>query len=295
VAACERVGFDSVAGGDAGSADAPGIDAPVCAGVTTDDWLSSVMPLDANKQYAVGADGMTVLDEVTGLVWQRGSSASAVDFPTATGYCASLSLGGCMQWRLPQRIELTTLIDHAFASPAIDPNAFPGTLAATYWAVTPNTSANNSWVINFDNGNTFWNANNTTSNVRCVYGGAKGTAAPARYNAMPSHVDDLQTGLSWVRAADANLYTQAGAVANCASLALDGGGWRLPEVDELQTLIDTTRTNPSIDPTTFPGTPSALFWTNSAYNVAASMVVNFATGNTINAPPTDTYVARCVR
>jgi hypothetical protein len=34
---------------------------------------------------------------------------------------------------------------------------------------------------------------------------------------------------------------------------------------ELRTIVDFTRTNPSVDPTTFPNTPSDGFWTSSPY------------------------------
>jgi hypothetical protein len=34
---------------------------------------------------------------------------------------------------------------------------------------------------------------------------------------------------------------------------------------ELRTIVDFTRTNPSIDPAAFPGTPAEWFWTSSPY------------------------------
>jgi hypothetical protein len=295
VAACGRVGFDAVpGGGDAGSADAPGLDTPVCAAVSSDDWLPSPMPLDADKRYTVSADTTYVTDLVTGLVWQR-DPVQQYDLPSATSYCATLTLGGCMQWRVPQRVELTTLIDHAFMGPAIDPNAFPVTPVAGYWSATPQTSANNAWEINFDNGNTFWNPTSTLNDVRCVYGGKAGTLPPARYRAMSGAVVDLETGLTWQQPIDSVTYDQAGAVAHCAAITAPSNGWRLPEAGELETLVDATRTNPAIDPTAFPGALSTIFWTNSPYGGAAFMIVDFATGNTINAVPTDTYNVRCVK
>jgi hypothetical protein len=53
--------------------------------------------------------------------------------------------------------------------------------------------------------------------------------------------------------------TWEGAKDYCAGL---GAGWRIPAYKELLTLVDPTRSNPSIDPV-FPNTPAVSFWTAS--------------------------------
>jgi hypothetical protein len=87
-------------------------------------------------------------------------------------------------------------------------------------------------------------------------------------------VTDIRTGLTWMRCAlgqtwdgndcigKANVYMWSGAI----DLKLKHGGyddWRLPSIDELKSIIDTTRTRPSIDTSTFPGTPSWYFWSST--------------------------------
>ncbi|MGB8297301.1 MAG: DUF1566 domain-containing protein, partial [Polyangia bacterium] len=70
-------------------------------------------------QYAVSADGLTVTDTITGLVWQRdGSGTRAVcaagttcTWAEAKVYCAALVLGGVSGWRLPGVMELSTIVD----------------------------------------------------------------------------------------------------------------------------------------------------------------------------------------
>ena len=64
------------------------------------------------------------------------------------------------------------------------------------------------------------------------------------------------------------------AQAYCASLTIGGiSTWRLPAVKELATIRDPIETNPSIDQTTFPNTPSFGFWTST---VTASFLADAA-------------------
>ena len=90
--------------------------------------------------------------------------------------------------------------------------------------------------------------------------GASGCATTRFTNQWDGTVRDNANGTEWQQSVSASLYTYSEAIAYCASLPLDGGGWRLPAVDELRALTD-TRFTPTIDPAYFPGTPSAAFWT----------------------------------
>jgi hypothetical protein len=110
-------------------------------------------------------------------------------------------------------------------------------------------------------------------------------------------VRDNRDGAVWQQAVPAGFYTQAGAIAYCASLALDGGGWRLPTKDELLSIVDTTRVNPSIDPTYFPATPSDFFWSSSSVAGSPSLgwYVSFDGGAANDLVATESAHARCVR
>ena len=48
---------------------------------------------------------------------------------------------------------------------------------------------------------------------------------------------DPTTGLTWQATTGGNMLTSEDASEYCASLSLDGGGWRLPTIGELRTLI----------------------------------------------------------
>lgn len=108
--------------------------------------------------------------------------------------------------------------------------------------------------------------------------------------------DNNGSGLVWQQTVSASTYTQAGAIAYCAGLALDGGGWRLPTKDELLSIVDTSF-YPSTDPTYFPGTPVAWFWSSSspAGSPSAGWAVNFFGGGGTYYVATNNFRARCVR
>lgn len=88
------------------------------------------------------------------------------------------------------------------------------------------------------------------------------TAEPpcaARYTLKNGVVLDNDTNLTWQQNFGTDL-TFADAKSYCASLTLDGGGFRVPTIFELQTIVDESRKIPVIDDATFPGTPKDIFW-----------------------------------
>jgi hypothetical protein len=100
-------------------------------------------------------------------------------------------------------------------------------------------------------------------------------------------------------------YTRNDASSYCAQLALDGGGWRLPKVKELATLVDVTAAAPAIDTFAFPGTPgqgsggaiSDSFWTSTpaAGFTTDGLLVDFHDGQIGDDGAEYPYRVRCVR
>ena len=127
--------------------------------------------------YVVSADGLTVTDTSTGLVWQRdGSGLRPICFLTpyctwaeAQSYCAGLTLDGS-GWRLPTVTELQSIVDSTVASPpVINQKAFPNTPPDYFWTSSLYAgSSDYAWYLNFADGRSFSNGVGSSERVRCV-------------------------------------------------------------------------------------------------------------------------------
>jgi Protein of unknown function (DUF1566) len=111
---------------------------------------------------------------------------------------------------------------------------------------------------------------------------------------------DNQTGLTWQQAVPAMTYTWAEAGAYCSMnpAGLPGTGWRLPSMQELETIVDDCQPlPPAIDPNAFPGTPAEEFWTSSPFEPMPGFawVVYFKSGIAYGDPVGNGYGVRCVR
>jgi hypothetical protein len=133
-----------------------------------------------------------------------------------------------------------------------------------------------------------------TGSVRCVSSaGAAGKCPPDRFQVTSSEVHDAATGLTWQQDVAAATFPWNEAKAHCSGLS---GGWRLPSMTELQTIVDDSRLADAINPDAFPNTPAAVFWTSSpVVGQPYSWAVDFSTGSTTNPDPTSPYHVRCVR
>jgi hypothetical protein len=136
-----------------------------CAAVLT---LGVHVRADAPAGHFTDLGDGTVRDNLTGLVWQQNYSASSPSQPEAAAYCASQTTAGG-GWRLPDAIELQTLVDDSRVSPAIDPVAFPGTPPENFWSSTAVAGGGtNGWVIYFLDGVAGYFDVTSNNRVRCV-------------------------------------------------------------------------------------------------------------------------------
>jgi hypothetical protein len=123
-----------------------------------------------------------------------------------------------------------------------------------------------------------------------------GTMPATHYDATVDTVLDMQTGLTWQRALEPSSHDHASALTYCAGLALAGGGWRVPSINELESLVDVSQQDPAINPIVFPNTPSSLHWSRDIQVADNSQgwTVDFGTGTVARSLQTALPV-RCVR
>ena len=90
-------------------------------------------------------------------------------------------------------------------------------------------------------------------------------------------VTDSCTGLMWQKNTAPGSHTWTQALQYCESLTLAGRtDWRLPNVRELQSILDYGRINPSIDPVF--GAESGWYWSSTTIvaNPLSAWIVSFA-------------------
>jgi hypothetical protein len=257
------------------------------------------------QSYTDDGDG-TVTDNVTGLMWQQ--TVPLIDiFPfgytwaDAAAYCPRLTLAGNSDWRLPSAIELVSIVDVGQFNPSIDGTYFPYTYGHVFWSSSPLAgSSSNAWVVNFNGGGTgHWFGLSDAFDVRCVRSAWVETSAPAgRYVTASGTVYDTKTKLTWQQTVSSTTNTWADSKAYCAGVgaSLGGTGWRLPTLKEVQTIVDYSRANPSIDPTAFPATQDVAYWSSSpAGSPSSAWIVWSDRGDTNISDVSLTFNVRCVR
>jgi len=140
------------------------------------------------------------------------------------------------------------------------------------------------------------------------------TTAPAqaqsRYSTSidGSEVNDSQTGLVWRRCAEGMAWSGGTCTGTTATYtheqalarAKTQSGWRLPNVKELGSIVDRTRSNPAIDVAAFPATSPNTFWSSSPYagdapDVGGAWFVGFGNGSVHYNLRSYSYAVRLVR
>jgi len=212
-----------------------------------------------------------VIDNITGLMWQDNVEAKMVTKPwltngnyntchkdttspacndtsgdTAAKYCEDLILGGYTDWRLPTIKELTLIRDRSRYNPTIDINSFQNVVSYDYWSSTTNVGYKDyAWVVDFDKGYDSFRAKANIAYVRCVRGNSLGTSFLIR-DATKHTVQDLTTSLEWQ---DNETVSKSwrDAINYCENLTLGGyNDWRLPNINELNSIINKSSYNPAI-------------------------------------------------
>ena len=233
--------------------------------------------------YADNGDG-TITDKVTGLMWQKVDNGEST-WENAATRAGSVTTGGFTDWRLPTPTELFSIVNHNLGNPAaLNPTFFPShpAGAAEYWWSSDSYGADATkvWCVNAGGGMGPKPKSETTSaggtlryHARYVRG-AKPTNGHNYRNNLDGTVTDLDTGLMWAQVPGPAVNWQ-GALVYAENLALAGfTDWRLPNIKELQSLVDLTLTTATTAATAvapvnrvlFPSvtTPATAYWSSTA-------------------------------
>ena len=188
-------------------------------------------------------------------------------------------------------------------------------LRIPYWSSSSYAGASSrAWYVDFNGGNSYTEDKSRSYYVRCVRVGPSTGPARRFSRTEPAAgqpiVADSATGLGWqgcaaglegrdCAAGSATSLNWQAALTYCENLSWGGQtDWRLPNATELTSIVDDSRTSPSINISAFPAMPfgSILHWSSSSYAVSlAALMVGFYDGNVGTDGKASPSYARCVR
>lgn len=274
--------------------------------------------------YTDNGDG-TIADTITGLVWQKAHHAKRLGYEDAKRACSGLSLGGKSDWRLPNIKELFSLADFRgsqsrrffiadvfdFAEPGaevLQGDRFASThstqMMGQTWSSTIYTGVHYgrrgveaAFFYNFLDGHIKQapTQGRTTLFYRCVRGATWGD------NAFTSNGDgtvtDQALGLTWQQSDDGQARDWPGALAYCEKLGLAGRtDWRLPNVKELQSIVDYRKNDPALDQSVLRQSDKAgWFWSSTTHGDNVSMASYVCFGKCTSKDGVDTHGAGAQR
>lgn len=261
-------------------------------------------------------DDALVEDAATGLVWPRSANllGYALTWAEALEAVARWNAEGLLghaDWRMPNRRELRSLIDHGEKQPAL-PAGHPFRDVFLGWFWTGTTKAGQpayAWNVHLEGGRMFYSRKDefrllwpvrgesavlpATGQVSCFDDGGRlvdcagrgqdgelraGAPWPApRFADAGDGLLDRLTGLVWQRPAELDAAPLAWDEAMALGL-VKGEGWRLPNINELESLSDAERADPALPPELAAQAPAAGwpegFWsaTQSGFDPAWAFV-----------------------
>lgn len=250
--------------------------------------------------------GETVQDKLTGLVWVR--DLSPMPFPMrwseALGHVRELNrerFAGFDDWRMPNRRELRSLINHGRRRPALDgDHPFQGLQQTWFWTST--TSAMYpayAWYVHLAGGRMFWGRKDQFSMLWPVRGQSphlprtgerdcrddrgKPVSCPGtgqdgelqqgvgwpdpRFEILSAGILDRLTNLVWMTGGQApqGSMTWAAALDRVNDLARSTGlPWHLPNINELESLVDASRHTPALPAEAGFSDVQEVYWSSTS-------------------------------
>ncbi|BDA78170.1 hypothetical protein LPTSP3_g11000 [Leptospira kobayashii] len=235
------------------------------------------LQLHLARSYTDRGDG-TVFDNITGLLWQKcteGGSGGSCAGATSYVYATASSLCASKGFRVPSISELASLVDVSVSSPSISGTYFPGTgTSGYYWSSTPSqATAGSYYMVSFLIGALNEQAPAGNNYVRCVSGTLREPSGNYTDNGNGT-ILDKNTKLIWQKCsygqgvtdctpAATATPTWTSALVYCRDLNLAGKTWRLPNRNELLSIVDHTKSGSSrLHETYFPN-PFTYYWSST--------------------------------
>lgn len=131
--------------------------------------LMTLMTIATLLSADVTKNGNVVIDNESNLQWQDDAVGSEMTWADAIEHCAALNLGGYNDWRLPNIIELKSIIVRENRPAIYDAFEFVDS-AGFYWSSTTNAGDDTrAWYASFQFGYS-WPRNSKSAShyVRCV-------------------------------------------------------------------------------------------------------------------------------
>ncbi len=232
------------------------LDGNVLTNVNTGDALYGQ---DANylkgeaMSYQDNGDG-TITDLKTGLVWQQVPTSEDFSWADAVEYCENLELGGYTDWRMPSCKELYSISDFGLGWPYLNTNYFSlasgqVTKDEQFWASDYYVGIT---VEGGENGAAF-GVNHVTGHIKAYSATAMGPVGGKYVRAVRGDdygineytdngdgtISDNASGLMWMQDDSGEGLDWAAALQYAVNSEIAGyTDWRLPNVKELQGIVD---------------------------------------------------------
>ena len=213
-------------------------------------------PHDADNRYTWYEDNASRNGGDPGM---PGEGTDTSDF---IGALNSQSFGGYSDWRLPSAKELIWVLDRGVDGPLYIWSSYFPNAADEYWtATTDPSSSSRCATATLKIG--MMNYPGKTASYAAM--AVRGSSPPPQFrNNGDGTVSDISTGLMWQKNSVQGISWQD-ALAYCSGLKLGGhSDWRLPDVNELISLVDYSQSSPSIDEQYFTNT-ALHYWSSTSY------------------------------
>jgi outer membrane protein assembly factor BamB len=261
------------------------------------------------------------------------SENDRLSLTNAKSYCDNLSYAGYNDWKLPDMFELSLILNYGKSFPAVDNTTFQ-CVSSNYWTITESSMKNDyAWYIDFSSGTTYSLSKSANYYVRCVRNDscdktldtcydenqcteANGYWYNHKCNDKPRFQDkdnatvtDWATGLMWQKRTndidnnkvinDDDAVSWEDALQFCEQLNFAGyTDWHLPNVRELQSIVDYKYSDASIEQSFFEA-ENLLYWTSTprihGTSYSYAWQIYFHNGATDYKNKTYHRFVRCVR